>query len=86
MANPVITDQNEAAAEALSATVDTGTGIKHQTLDADDTSSPSAFAQLMNMEHKIMKLLATAAQGAAIWLESGLNVGVYAVTFMIATT
>lgn len=86
MANPVITDQNEAAAEALSATVDAGTGIKHQTLDADDTSNPSAFAQLMNLEHKIMKLLATTAQGAAIWLESGLNVGVYAVTFMIGTT
>ena len=45
MANPVITDQNEAAAEALSATVDTGTGIKHQTLVR---TTPAAHRRLRN--------------------------------------
>lgn len=86
MSNPVVPDLNEASAEALSATVDSGTGIKHQLIDADDTSSPSAFAQLINLERKFMILLAASAYGAAIWLEGGLNVGVYALTYMIGTT
>ncbi len=84
MANPVMSELVEASAEALGSTTDPGTGIKHQTFGADENSAPSAFARLMNLENNLMTLVAAAAQGLVIDLDSGLNVGVFKMQYSIA--
>ncbi len=86
MGTPTIPDLAEAAAEALSATVDSGTGIKHQDFNADDNSSPTAFAQLMNLERKIMMLLTGPNGGQVIWSGSGLTVGANPLEYELAAT
>lgn len=84
MANPTMPLLAEAAAEALGGTVDAGTGVKHQAFLDDHTSTPSAFSKLMNHANNLLGLLAAAAQGMVIDLDSGLDVGAYAMEYSIA--
>ena len=86
MADPTLYDFAEAAAEALSGTIEPKTGIKHQAYDADGNSSPSAFAQLMNLERKLMLLAGQGNRGQVVWSGSGLTVGAFALEYQLAGT
>jgi hypothetical protein len=84
MGTPTLYDLAEAAAEALSGTTDADTGIKHQVELADDDDTPSAFAQLMNLEDKLMRVLAAGNRGQVVWSGSGLTVGAYPLEYELA--
>lgn len=86
MANPVYPVLEEAAAEVLESTVHGGTGVKHQVAAADGDSTPSALANLMNLEDGLMTLLGAAIQGLVIDLKDGLKIGAFALRYSIGGT
>lgn len=86
MANPTVPLLSQAAAEALSGTIDPFTGIKHQALGAGPSSTPSAASRLMNLEASLFQLIAQSINGLVLDLADGLKVGVYACRYRLGGT
>jgi len=82
MSNPVYPDLSGAEADALSGTTDAGTGIKHLHAAADDSTTPTHFQRMMQLEHDLFDMMARF--GGAVIDKGGLNVGVFACVYEIA--
>ncbi|MEK6798034.1 MAG: hypothetical protein AABZ12_03635 [Planctomycetota bacterium] len=86
MANPTLPSLSDAAGSALSDTIHAGTGIRHIKEGAKKTDTPKLFTRLKETEKNAWDVLASCMQGLCVSLQSGLNVGAYALTYMIGST
>lgn len=86
MPTPTMPILAQATAEALGGTVNPNTGIIYPTYGSSHLSTPTLFSALMNLESQMLTHLAADSQGLVISLNSGLNVGVYPMTYRIGAT
>ena len=84
MANPTLADLTNEAALALSDTVDTSTGVRHQKFGVGSEDDPPVFARLMNLERKLFTLLSGTIGGRVVWTGTGLNVEAFAMEYALA--
>lgn len=82
MSNPVLADLTGPEADALSGTTDAGTGIKHLSGAADDSTTPTHFQRMMQLEKHLFELLSRF--GGTVVDLGGLNVGVFGCQYEIA--
>ena len=85
MGNPTLPDITDADASALSNTIHGGTGIRHIQEGVDDGDTPPLFTRLKQFEKHVLDLLERMG-AACVNIESGLNVGVFALDYMIGST